>query len=31
MPAREVHLHHVGTPALPVPEDALKAATGRDA
>ncbi len=31
MPAREVHLHHVGAPALSVPEDALKAATGRDA
>jgi len=31
MPVREVHLHHVGTPALPLSEDALKAATGRDA
>lgn len=31
MPAREVHLHHVGTPAMALPEDALKAATGRDA
>jgi small-conductance mechanosensitive channel len=31
VPAREVHLHHMGTPQALLPDEALKPATGRDA